>query len=239
MYKSFEKTKNHYENQINYYIQQLSNYNNLISIVNSFFQNISKKYIPDYNFNIQNNFLDPTNYIPFNQNELEEKFKKIEDYIYNLNNEINIYKNQNKNFESSMPNNNLIDTKFELNDNYYLPREDNNIEENDLNNSSLIKNNNCFNNNVIFENEIIAEKIRSNSSTRTRSRFNKKENDRQLTFHNNKRNKKEKSKDSQNNKNKSSLDIKKYNKKYNKIKNSNDISIKGKRKSKSKNKNKK
>ena len=239
---SLEKTKNQYEKQINYYIQQLSNYNNLILIVNSFFQNISKKFITDYNFNIQNNFLDPTNYIPFNQSDLEEKFKKIEDYIYNLNNEINIYKNQKKSIESPIPYNNLKEQKLEINDNYYLTRETNNDEEenNKNNNSSFIKNNNYFNNNnIIFENEIIAKKIRSNSSTGMGGIFTKKENQRHLNSSSNKRNKKEKSKDSQNRINKSNLDIMKYkNKKYKKIKSSNDIPIRGKKRSKSKNKNK-
>ena len=235
---SLEKTKNKYEKQINYYIQELSNYNNLISIINTFFENISKKYLAstNYNFNIKNNFVNPINANSLNENDFEGKFKKIEIYISNLNTELDKYKSRNINFDSSLINQNLTNEKMDI-------KED---ELKDINNNnSFINKNNAFtnDNNVIFENEIIAKKVRSNSSTKTRTRLNKKEIKKNNSFVKNKKNIKEtkdknsKRKDSKSKDKKSNLDIIKYSRKSHKtFKNSIDIPTKDKKRSKSKTK---
>ena len=61
---SLENTKVQYQKQINFYVQQLSNYNTLITIISNFFKNISKKFIPNYNFNIPNIIIEPNNFVP-------------------------------------------------------------------------------------------------------------------------------------------------------------------------------
>ena len=250
---SLEETKNKYETEINYYIQQLSNYNILISIVNSFFQNIFKNYMHNYNYslNIPNNLQKNTYATPLNREDLEEKFKIIEKYIFNLNNELNNYKIKNKTFESSLLNPNLIDNKEDINinikdDEFKL----NNNNEEDIqdnqwnNNNSFIKTNDFFskNNKLVFENEIIAKKLRSNSSTKAKCRYINKENKKNNSFAKNKKNKKGKNskrKDSRNNLNKNkNIDIIKSSKKNNNktFKKSIDIPNKDKNRSKSKNK---
>ena len=61
---SLENTKVQYQKQINFYVQQLSNYNTLITIISNFFKNISKKFIPNYNFNIPKIIIEPNNFVP-------------------------------------------------------------------------------------------------------------------------------------------------------------------------------
>ena len=238
---SLEKTKNKYEQQINYYMEQISKYNKLFKIINSFFQDTSKKYNLNLNLNEQNNDF------PLNTKFLEENFNQIELYISNMNNELNNYKL--KNLDSSLLNQNLnlnlmntkIDTK-EIKDNK-IKEEINDININMNNNNSFIKTNNAFNNNkIFFENEIIAKKLRSNSSTRGKIRVGKKDIKKNSSFAKNKRNKNEKSKkkDSRNKENKSNLDIIKYSKKSHKtFKKSVEIPKKDKKRNNSKTKIKK
>ena len=251
---SLEETKNKYETEINYYIQQLSNYTILISIVNSFFQNIFKNYMHNYNYslNIPNNLQKNTYATPLNRDEFEEKFKIIEKYIFNLNNELKNYKIKNKTFESSLLNPNLIDNKDDININIKddeFKLNNNNEEDNQdnewNNNNSFIKTNDFFskNNKLVFENEIIAKKLRSNSSTKAKCKYINKENKKNNSFAKNKKNKKGKNskrKDSRNNLNKNNnIDIIKSSKKNNNnktFKKSIDIPNKDKNRSKSKNK---
>lgn len=246
---SLEKTKNKYENQINYYIEQLANYNNLIAIINSFFRIISEKYIPNYNFNIQNNTSD-IHTVPLIKNDFEEKFKIIEIYISNLNSELNKYKSKNTNFESSLLNQNLSEIKtetkddqFKLNKNIEEIKDNDNSNYNNIKDSSFIKTNNAFSIGAnIFENEIIAKKIRANSSTKAKTNIIKKEIKKSNSFMKNKKSKKEKNskrKDSRNNENKNNKDIIKYSRKnYKTFKNSKDLPTRDKKRSKSKTKNK-
>ena len=238
---SLEKTKNKYEQQINYYIEQISKYNNLINVINIFFQNISKKY--DLNLIIKEQNKD----VPLNTKYLEEKFKQIELYISNMNNELNSYRI--KNFDSSILNQNLnmnlMDRKTEVKE----IKENKNMEEiNDLNinmdnNNSYIKTNNAFNNNnIMFENEIIAKKVRANSSTRGKIRVSKKDTKKNNSFAKNKKNRNgiNKKKDSKNKDNKNNLDIINYSKKSHKtFKKSVEIPKQERKRSKSKTKIKK
>ena len=207
---SLEKTKNLYEKQINYYVQQLCNYNILISIVTSFFENISKKYIPNYNFNLQNIYVDKFNsnsqndVNPLNKNDLEEKFQKIENYIYNIQQELNNYRLQGKLLEPPLSYNqyngkNENKNKSEINQNR-------NGEENDV--YTFEKNNNSFmKTENIFENEIIAKKIRSNSTSKIRRKYSTKKNGNNSCLNLSKKKRKDKSKDSKSKLSKNNLDL--------------------------------
>ena len=191
---TLENMKNQYQEQINYYIQQLSNYNIFITITTNFFQNISKKYIPNYNFNMPNNVTEPNNFIPLNQKDLEEKFAKIEQYIGDLNSELNEYKG--KDYLSSI-------NKQDKRDNLpIIINKDFDKEKNEIdklisynNNDSFTKtnNNNIYfpENDFIFKNEILANKVRSKSSTKPRIHYPKKLNENKKNLFKNKNNKTE------------------------------------------------
>ena len=206
---SLEKTKNLYEKQINYYVQQLTNYNILISIVTSFFENISKKYIPNYNFNLQNIYADKFNsniqndVNPLNKSDLEEKFQKIENYIYNLQQELNNYRIQGKCLDPPLSYNQYNgknENKNEFNQNKNGKENDvYNLEKN--NNYSFIKTEN------LFENEIIAKKIRSNSTSKIRRKYSSKKNGNNSCLNLSKKKRKDKSKDSRSKLSKNNLDL--------------------------------
>ena len=219
---SLEKTKNIYEKQINSYIQQLSNYNTLLTLVDSFFQTISKKYIPNYSFNLPNIFVDPKNFEPLNKNDFEEKFNKIEEYIYNLNQELNCYRLQNKNDSNENTNNKK---KISISDFIVDKNDEDEKNLDDSNNSFYIKTNN------IFENEIIAQKIRANSTKKIKGKWSKKKLD-----NINSNVKKGKSKNLRNSLKRSNLEAMKNNKNFYKtFKSSSNLQLRGK-KSNSKNK---
>ena len=235
--------KNQYQEQINYYIQQLSNYNIFITITTNFFQNISKKYIPNYNFNMPNNVTEPNNFIPLNQKDLEEKFAKIEQYIGDLNSELNEYKG--KDYLSSI-------NKQDKRDNLpIIINKDFDKEKNEIdklisynNNDSFTKtnNNNIYfpENDFIFKNEILANKVRSKSSTKPRIHYPKKLNENKKNLFKNKNNKTENKLTKRNNSYRgkeanNNLDIIQYTKKKKKkSKPCKDIPIKTYKKNKSK-----
>ena len=172
---SLENTKIQYQKQINFYVQQLSNYNSLITIITNFFRNISKKFIPNYNFNIPNIIVEPNNFVPLNQKDIEEKFNKIEQYINELNSELNKYKEKE---------NLTIDKNFDL--------DNNEIDKYMINNNkaketiSSINYNNIYSGDkdFIFKNEILAKKIRSKSGSKPRIHLNKKINSNKNLFKN-------------------------------------------------------
>lgn len=240
---TLENMKNQYQEQINYYIQQLSNYNIFITITTNFFQNISKKYIPNYNFNMPNNVTEPNNFIPLNQKDLEEKFAKIEQYIGDLNSELNEYKG--KDYLSSI-------NKQDKRDNLpIIINKDFDKEKNEIdklisynNNDSFTKtnNNNIYfpENDFIFKNEILANKVRSKSSTKPRIHYPKKLNENKKNLFKNKNNKTENKLTKRNNSYRgkeanNNLDIIQYTKKKKKkSKPCKDIPIKTYKKNKSK-----
>ena len=240
---TLENMKNQYQEQINYYIQQLSNYNIFITITTNFFQNISKKYIPNYNFNMPNNLTEPNNFIPLNQKDLEEKFAKIEQYIGDLNSELNEYKG--KDYLSSI-------NKQDKRDNLpIIINKDFDKEKNEIdklisynNNDSFTKtnNNNIYfpENDFIFKNEILANKVRSKSSTKPRIHYPKKLNENKKNLFKNKNNKTENKITKRNNSYRgkeanNNLDIIQYTKKKKKkSKPCKDIPIKTYKKNKSK-----
>ena len=240
---TLENMKNQYQEQINYYIQQLSNYNIFITITTNFFQNISKKYIPNYNFNMPNNVTEPNNFIPLNQKDLEEKFAKIEQYIGDLNSELNEYKG--KDYLSSI-------NKQDKRDNLpIIINKDFDKEKNEIDKLISYNNNNYFtktnNNNIyfpendfIFKNEILANKVRSKSSTKPRIHYPKKLNENKKNLFKNKNNKNENKLTKRNNSYRgkeanNNLDIIQYTKKKKKkSKPCKDIPIKTYKKNKSK-----
>jgi len=213
---SFERAKKLYEKQINSYIQQLSNYNTLITLVDSFFQSISKKYIPNYSFNLPNIIVDPNNFVPLSKNDFEAKFNKIEEYINNLNQELNCYRLQNKNDSNENSNNK---NKISINDFIVDKNDEEQKNLDDSNNSFYIKTNN------IFENEIIAQKIRANSTKKVKGKLSKKKlNISKLNA------KKEKSKNMRNNIKRSNLEALKNNKNFYKtFKSSSNLQIRSKK----------
>ena len=174
---SLENTKVQYQKQINFYVQQLSNYNTLITIISNFFKNISKKFIPNYNFNIPNIIIEPNNFVPLNQKDIEEKFNKIEEYISDLNSELNEYKEREKEHLT-------IDRNYDFNkneiDKYII--QNNKIKET-ISNTNY---NNIYSgeNDFIFKNEILAKKVRSKSSSKPRLQLNKKINSNKNLFKN-------------------------------------------------------
>ena len=174
---SLENTKVQYQKQINFYIQQLSNYNTLITIISNFFKNISKKFIPNYNFNIPNIIIEPNNFVPLNQKDIEEKFNKIEEYISDLNSELNEYKEREK--EHLTIDRNYDFDKNEI-DKYII--QNNKIKET-ISNTNY---NNIYSgeNDFIFKNEILAKKVRSKSSSKPRLQLNKKINSNKNLFKN-------------------------------------------------------
>ena len=174
---SLENTKVQYQKQINFYVQQLSNYNSLITIITNFFRNISKKFIPNYNFNIPNIIIEPNNFVPLNQKDIEEKFNKIEEYISDLNSELNEYKEREK--EHLTIDRNYDFDKNEI-DKYII--QNNKIKET-ISNTNY---NNIYSgeNDFIFKNEILAKKVRSKSSSKPRLQLNKKINSNKNLFKN-------------------------------------------------------
>ena len=232
---SLENTKIQYQKQIDFYIQQLSNYNILITIITNFVNNISKKYIPNYNFNIPNNIIEPNNFIPLNQKDLQDKFDKIEKYISDLNSELNEYKKKenlslDKNFDLDK---NEID-KFITHNNY--------IKE-PISNTIINDNKYSSEKDFIFKNELLSKKVRSKSSSKPRIQPNKKINSNKNLFKNKnakneikfgKRNNSYRGAD-RNNNNNNNLDIIQYTKKKKKkLKSNKDIPIKPNKKNKSK-----
>ena len=91
--ESLEKTKNKYEEQINNYMNQIKLYNNLFVTINNFFIFISNNYIPEINpIFIENESHEYISSYFLKDNNLNLKFKKIEEYIIRLNKDLNDYK---------------------------------------------------------------------------------------------------------------------------------------------------
>ena len=231
---SLENTKIQYQKQIDFYIQQLSNYNILITIITNFFNNISKKYIPNYNFNIPNNIIEPNNFIPLNQKDLVDKFNKIEQYINDLNSELNEYKKK-ENF--------VLDKNLDLDKNEidkFITH--NNYIKEPIANTIITDNKYPSEKDFIFKNEFLSKKVRSKSSSKPRIQYNKKINSNKNLFKNkNSKNEIKLAKrnnsyrGSERNNNNNNLDIIQYTKKKKKKSKANkDIPIKTNKKNKSK-----
>lgn len=175
---TLENTKNQYQKQINFYVEQLSNYNTLISIISNFFKRISNKFIQNINLNIPNNQIENNNLL--NPKEIEEKFNKIEQYIAELNSELNENKNKNKNNlvllnkENKLTFDKNIDLDKNEIDKFILYNSNTNNINDSFHNTNM--NNDLFSEEkeFIFKNEILAKKVRSKSGTKPKINLNKK-----------------------------------------------------------------
>ena len=239
---TLENTKNQYQKQINFYIEQLANYNSLTSIISNFFQHISNKFIPNININTPNNQLESNKLL--NLKDLEEKFNKVEQYITGLNSELNEYKSKNKN--------NFVilnkDNKLTLDKNIDIDK--NELDKFIIYNKDIYDSfpNTNINNNIfsgekdfIFKNEILAKKVRSKSSTKPKTHLNKKINDNKKNLFKNKNVKNDKKLAKRNNSYrdkvmKNNIDTIQYNKKNKKKPKgvNNNVPLKSSKKSKSK-----
>ena len=74
-----------YENDIYMYMTEIKMYKNTVKIISDFFELISKKYIPE--LNSKNKIIEIND-----ENSLNSYFKKLEEYITNINKELNEYK---------------------------------------------------------------------------------------------------------------------------------------------------
>ena len=231
---SLENTRIEYQKQINFYIQQLSNYNTLFTIITNFFKTVQTKYIPNYKFNIPNNSIEPNSFIPLNTKDFEENFNKIIEYINDLYSELEEYKKKdnlvmNKNIDVDK---NELDKFIQLHNNI----NDSFPKTNSNNNYNFFSEEKDF----IFKNAILSKKVRSKSSMKPKVHLSKKLNDNKKNLFKNKDNKNNKKLTKRNNsyrvsKNNNNLDIVQYTKKKKKTsKDFKNIPIKSNKKSKSK-----
>ena len=79
-----------YQEEINNYQKQLIKYNNYIHEIYIFFHNISANYLPELNFSLDKNESTLLNFEDF-----QHKLQLIENYICNLNKNMNFYKTNN------------------------------------------------------------------------------------------------------------------------------------------------
>ena len=79
-----ERTDLKYQEQINNYQKQLIKYNNYIHEIYIFFSNITNNYLPELNFSLQKNESVLISFELF-----QKKLKNIENYIYELNRNLN------------------------------------------------------------------------------------------------------------------------------------------------------
>ena len=121
-----------YENVINIYMNEIKIYKNSFKIISDFFDLISKKYIPEINY--KNKVIEIND-----ENMLNTYFKKLEEYITNINKELNDYKYKYKKLLD-------LDSSLHLTTN----------KENKINNEN--KNQNIF----LVDNDIINEKYMNN-----------------------------------------------------------------------------
>ena len=231
---SLENTRIEYQKQINFYVQQLSNYNTLFTIITNFFKTVQTKYIPNYKFNIPNNSIEPNSFIPLNTKDFEENFNKIIEYINDLYSELEEYKKKdnlvmNKNIDVDK---NELDKFIQLHNNI----NDSFPKTNTNNNYNFFSEEKDF----IFKNAILSKKVRSKSSMKPKVHLSKKLNDNKKNLFKNKDNKNNKKLTKRNNsyrvsKNNNNLDIVQYTKKKKKTsKDFKNIPIKSNKKSKSK-----
>lgn len=127
-----ERTDLKYQEQINNYQKQLIKYNNYIHEIYIFFNNITNNFLPELNFSLQKNESVLISFELF-----QKKLKNIENYIYELNRNLN-------NSKSSLRNNTEYSRESLFKNNSHLltdfSRNKNSIEQrvNNLNNKKII-----------------------------------------------------------------------------------------------------
>ena len=181
-----ERTDLKYQEQINNYQKQLIKYNNYIHEIYIFFSNITNNYLPELNFSLQKNESVLISFELF-----QKKLKNIENYIYELNrnlnySKINLRNNTEYSSESLFKNNSHLLTEFGRNKNSMEGRI-NNIDKNIINkgyfktgnknnkkiNNTLRSKYHYANNNLCTKDHIIKQyrKISTNNNNKKKDRF--------------------------------------------------------------------
>ena len=181
-----ERTDLKYQEQINNYQKQLIKYNNYIHEIYIFFSNITNNYLPELNFSLQKNESVLISFELF-----QKKLKNIENYIYELNrnlnySKINLRNNTEYSSESLFKNNSHLLTEFGRNKNS-MERRINNIDKNIINkgyfktgnknnkkiNNTLRSKYHYANNNLCTKDHIIKQyrKISTNNNNKKKDRF--------------------------------------------------------------------
>ena len=164
---SLEKTKKQYEDQINIYTSQISVYNKYLKTVYIFFNNIKENIYPEFEFDYKksNNNL-------YNNDEFIQKFKEIENYIYEINNQLNDYKSKYKQlknritYKNSSINKNKINTFKNLEQRVMMLEKKFEIKRNTNNYTKRINlnKNGDISEDILFQDDIIDQKIRPKSN---------------------------------------------------------------------------
>ena len=181
-----ERTDLKYQEQINNYQKQLIKYNNYIHEIYIFFSNITNNYLPELNFSLQKNESVLISFELF-----QKKLKYIENYIYELNrnlnySKINLRNNTEYSSESLFKNNSHLLTEFGRNKNS-MEKRINNIDKNIINkgyfktgnknnkkiNNTLRSKYHYANNNLCTKDHIIKQyrKISTNNNNKKKDRF--------------------------------------------------------------------
>jgi hypothetical protein len=181
-----ERTDLKYQEQINNYQKQLIKYNNYIHEIYIFFSNITNNYLPELNFSLQKNESVLISFELF-----QKKLKIIENYIYELNRNLNNSKislrnNTEYSRESLFKNNSHILTEFSRNKNSMEERL-NNLDKKIINkgyfktgnknnkkiNNTLRSKYHYANNNLCTKDHIIKQyrKISTNNNNKKKDRF--------------------------------------------------------------------
>ena len=181
-----ERTDLKYQEQINNYQKQLIKYNNYIHEIYIFFSNITNKYLPELNFSLQKNESVLISFELF-----QKKLKNIENYIYELNRNLNNSKislrsNTEYSNENLFKNNSYFLTEFARNKNSMEERVSN-LDKNIINkgyfktgnknnkkiNNTLRSKYHYANNNLFTKDHIIKQyrKISTNNNNKKKDRF--------------------------------------------------------------------
>ena len=181
---SLKNLKEQYEDQIKNYLSQISNCNNYLQTIYSFFNNIKNKFYPNLNLdscNFQNNNLKAGN-----NKEFSLKFQEIEKFISDIVNELNKYKlkypqpktlisdDVNNNNYNSMNNNlNTYDDVDKMNSIKNLEQRILALE-NEFKQSNVIDNND-INKNIEFQNDMFLEEIKPRLNSKNDRKYSSKE----------------------------------------------------------------
>ena len=158
-----EKIKNKYEKEINYYKEEINKYKNSFQTITNFFEFISKNYIPDF---FHKNKIFQIN----NESILYIYFKNLEEYIINLNKEMNDYKFKYQKLLDVDTSRRSISTKNTINKNNKQINENNENILNNEKNENKIQNNSfsdvCNNsgNNTVNTPEKYSEILQKNNN---------------------------------------------------------------------------
>ena len=157
-----EKIKNRYEKEINFYKEEINKYKNSFQTITNFFEFISKNYIPDF---YHKNKIFQIN----NESILYIYFKNLEEYIINLNKEMNDYKFKYQKLLDIDSSRRSISTKNTINKNKQINENNENILNNEKNENKIQNNSfsdvcNILGNNIENTSEKNSENFQKNNN---------------------------------------------------------------------------